>query len=251
LELAGLPAQKLLAVETDGVLALDTDTSLPVRCSQWLPGEPSASPDPSSTIRFPERASTRTPRPPAILVPSSQEPILGARVAKVIEFGERLRWSGSPPERDLGEAMHRLFAAEILNPDPSPESRPARASAMIAAFGLGSYLDPGDALAAIDRYRTFVREQFQPLAERVEVPFTYLSGSGQRVSGFIDHLVETADGPIILDHKIFPGKREDWEARALSHSGQLAAYAASLAPARPRIAIHLVSAGAVVMLDLP
>lgn len=251
LELTGLPAHQLLGVETDGLLTLDPDTSLPVRCSQWLPVEPPTSPDPSATIPFPARAATRTTRPPAILVPSSQDPILGARVAKVIEFGERLSWSGSPQERDLGEAMHRLFAAEILNPDPNQATRRARACGILKAFGLEPHLDPGDALATIDRYRTFVREQLQPLAERIEVPFTYLNESGQRVSGFIDHLIETADGPIILDHKIFPGKREDWEARALSYSGQLAAYAASLAPARPRIAIHLVTAGAVVMLDLP
>ncbi|NLT71366.1 MAG: UvrD-helicase domain-containing protein, partial [Verrucomicrobiaceae bacterium] len=91
LELAGLPAQQVLGVEADGVLPLDPDTSLRVRCSQWLPGEAAPPPEPSSTIHFPERATIHTTRPPAILVPSSQEPIPGARVAKVIEFGERLR----------------------------------------------------------------------------------------------------------------------------------------------------------------
>lgn len=250
LELAGLPVQQLLGVETDGVLTLDPDTDLPVRCSQWLPGEPQPSPEPSATIPFPARAVTRTPRPPANVVPSSQEPLPSARVARVIEFGKRLRWSGSPPERDLGEAMHRLFAAEILNPDPSPETRRSRASGILVAFGLEPHLDPGDALATIDRYRTFIRKEFHPISERVEVPFSYFNESGQRVSGFIDHLIETADGPVILDHKIFPGKREDWEARTLGYSGQLTTYAAALAPASPRIALHLVTAGAVLMLDL-
>lgn len=60
------------------------------------------------------------------------------------------------------------------------------------------------------------------------MPFTYLNEAGQQISGYIDHLVETEDGPVILGHKIFPGRRDAWEAKALSYSGQLAVYGGNL-----------------------
>jgi ATP-dependent helicase/nuclease subunit A len=45
-------------------------------------------------------------------------------------------------------------------------------------------------------------------------------------SGLIDLLLETANGFVIIDHKSFLGKTADWSAKALSYSGQLAAYSA-------------------------
>jgi len=251
LELTGPPAQTLLGFENGTVLNLAPDHSLAVRCSLWSPAEPGLAPPPPASIPFPAETAKRTARLAAHLVPSAELPVPEARITRVIEFGERLRWTGSPPERELGEAMHRLLAVEILNPDSNPESRSARAAALLHAFGLRSHLDPDEALASIDRYRAFLRTEFQALLEQVEVPFARRNEAGQRLSGWIDHLLETAEGPVILDHKIFPGKRDDWEARALTYSGQLATYAAALAPARPRIAIHLVTAGAVLMLELP
>jgi len=79
------------------------------------------------------------------------------------------------------------------------------------------------------------------------VPFTYLNDSGQRLGGFIDHLLETESGLVVLDHKIFPGKREDWNEKALSYSGQLAAYRGAFPPAEKlRTIIHLASAGTLI-----
>jgi hypothetical protein len=79
------------------------------------------------------------------------------------------------------------------------------------------------------------------------LPFTYLNAAGQQVTGYIDHLLETGGGPVILDHKIFPGKREAWEEKALSYSGQLAIYGEVLPSGKPvRTAVHLVTAGVVV-----
>ena len=164
---------------------------------------------------------------------------------EAVEFGERLPWKGNPDPGTVGDAMHRIFAVEILNPESDEGTRLKRISDLLVGFNLESHLDPSEVAATVDRYRAFVKEQFSPISEQVEVPFSYLNELGQCVSGFIDHLLETAEGPVILDHKIFPGQREDWEAKALSYSGQLDAYVQALSEnGTIRCLIHLVTNGA-------
>lgn len=46
----------------------------------------------------------------------------------------------------------------------------------------------------------------------------------QVVKGWIDVLLETKDGWIIIDHKSSPRPRKDWKDEALKYSGQLKAY---------------------------
>ncbi|MCF6314185.1 MAG: PD-(D/E)XK nuclease family protein, partial [Verrucomicrobiales bacterium] len=135
----------------------------------------------------------------------------------------------------------------ILNPNLEVEDREERAAGVLAAFGLSGTVRVADVLQIVDVYRAVVMEQFAPVSQQVEVPFTHVNEAGQQISGYIDHLLETADGPVILDHKIFPGRREAWEAKALSYSGQLAIYAQVLGSEKPvRTVIHLVTAGVLV-----
>jgi ATP-dependent helicase/nuclease subunit A len=51
-----------------------------------------------------------------------------------------------------------------------------------------------------------------------------VNNHGRRASGFIDLLLETSKGFVVIDHKSFLGKTADWSEKALSYSGQLAAY---------------------------
>ena len=76
----------------------------------------------------------------------------------------------------------------------------------------------------LDRFARYLNELFQPKSISVEVPFVTTNNHGQQTSGFIDLLVETGKGFVIIDHKSFLGGSADWPAKALSHSGQLAAY---------------------------
>jgi ATP-dependent helicase/nuclease subunit A len=58
----------------------------------------------------------------------------------------------------------------------------------------------------------------------VETPFLTVNNHGQRTSGHTDLMLETSKGAVIIDHKSFFGKRADWPAKAVSYSGQLAAF---------------------------
>lgn len=247
LSLVGSAADALLALKESGPVSFPGSDPIPVRVSEFEWKEPPPLPDPANEIEFPVRAGKHTERMSAVLVPSGQPAIAEAKIGEVIEFGERLAWKGNPDPGQVGEAMHRIFAVEILNPSDDAEARKSRASGILNAFGLAENLAPEEVLATVDRYRVCLAERFQPTSERVELPFTYFNEVGQRLGGFIDHLVESESGPLILDHKIFPGKQEDWEARALSYSGQLAAYRAAFpATDKLRTFIHLVSAGTLI-----
>ncbi len=86
----------------------------------------------------------------------------------------------------------------------------------------------------------------------MECPFHYRRSNGQLVSGFMDLLLETAAGWVVIDHKSFPGRRADWAAKALKYSGQLAAYAPALAATGRRCVgtwIHFAVGGGLLRLD--
>jgi ATP-dependent helicase/nuclease subunit A len=69
-------------------------------------------------------------------------------------------------------------------------------------------------------------------------------------SGYIDLLLETSQGMVIIDHKSFLGKRADWPAKARSYSGQLAAYRdARRTPAIESTWIHFAAGGGLVQVE--
>src|SRR6185436_17309176 len=101
-------------------------------------------------------------------------------------------------------------------------------------------------LAMVDRFKKFITERFQPKSLLVEVPFEYVNEAGQRVAGFMDLLLETDAGWILMDHKSFPGARKEWEAKALSYTGQLRCYLDALIKSDRRCAglwIHFAVGG--------
>ena len=87
----------------------------------------------------------------------------------------------------------------------------------------------------------------------VEVPFHHTLSSGQFINGFIDLLLETEKGWVLIDHKTFPGASSEYEAKALSYSGQLTCYQSSMeAIGKPieAIWVNFVTGGTMVSLAL-
>ncbi len=216
----------------------DAAPEIPAAFHRHVLSREKAAATPETHVFVPECAEIRTERPSATLAPSQAEPVSTAKAGKPLEFGQRLDWNGQN-ERDMGEAMHRILAVAISNPQTPDLLEKTRA--ILDAFGLGE-VSAAAVLAQVRRYREFVAETFQPAREVVEVPFSVVNNGGQRVIGYIDHLLETANGPVIIDHKIFPGKRKLWEQTALGYSGQLAVYRGVAGP-NARTLIHLATTG--------
>ena len=62
----------------------------------------------------------------------------------------------------------------------------------------------------------------------VEHPVTLVRDNGQVLRGWIDLLLETEQGWIVIDHKSSPRPRSEWAREARDYSGQLAAYASAI-----------------------
>jgi len=168
-----------------------------------------------------------TPKQPARLTPSGQAKIPGGGIGRVIDLGVRLPFVGAPDEADLGDALHAIIAAEFLNPDHL--QRLEAVHRILRGHKLENCLKNEDVLAMADRLRRQIATDFQPKRMLVEVPIEVTNAKGQRIGGFIDLLLETKIGWVVVDHKSFPGKRADWSAKAFSYSGQLALYEEALA----------------------
>ena len=180
-------------------------TTIPVNQYAWFPA-----------------AKPNTARLPARLIPSHQPPILPAVIKNTIELGGRIPLKGHFDEAHLGDALHAILAAEMIHPDHPV--REATAARILKGFNVGSVVDVRDALAMADRFQKWVTGHVRTKSVLVEVPFEYTNEAGQRIGGFMDLLLETTAGWVVVDHKSFPGARKDWEVKALSYTGQLKVY---------------------------
>ena len=99
-----------------------------------------------------------------------------------------------------------------------------------------------------------MERKFKPKRILTEVPFAFRNAEKQLVTGFIDLLLETAEGWVVIDYKSFQGQKTDWEAKALSYSGQLDCYRQALAAMNLKVAslwIYFAIGGGLVRVDLP
>ena len=163
-----------------------------------------------------------TPKLPALVVPSKQPRLCKAKVVQSIDLGSRLSISGAVDENDLGNALHAIFAADFINPKHS--DRFTVIERLLQVRGLEHNIKVQDVAAMIDRFAAQIDKLFRPKSILVETPFLTVNSGAQRISGFIDLLLETSRGVVIIDHKSFLGKSADWPQKAVSYSGQLDAY---------------------------
>jgi ATP-dependent helicase/nuclease subunit A len=181
-------------------------------------------------------------------VPSRQPLIDLAKVVKTIDLGDRFPIIGAVDENILGDALHAILAAEFINPQ-HPE-RMMAIKRILGAYNLDQSIKTEDIALMLDRFAAQLDKLFQPKSILVETPFLSVNSHGQRTSGYIDLLLETSKGAVIIDHKSFLGKRADWPARALLYSGQLAAYRdARRTPAIQSTWIHFAAGGGLVQVE--
>ncbi len=214
------PDKQQLKTPDGGVISCHTRKLTPPDAS------PKTVPD-SEYIWFPQQ-TTRTAKLPAQLVPSAQPPVASAKVVETVSFGSPIQTAYQfEDDTDLGDALHAIFAAEFVNPNHS--KRAATVERILKGFACDKSVWLEDVLRAVDLLQEDVQKTFKPKQTLVEVPFSYRNEAGQLVSGFIDLLLETDDGWIVIDYKSYLGSKANWEPKALSYSGQLNCYRQALA----------------------
>ena len=190
----------------------------------------------------------RTPKLPARIVPFAEPPRESAVAEEVIAFGQRLDVLGDPEDAVLGDALHAILAAELQHPDHPDALR--LAERVLRGFGLDRNVKAQEAVRMARGFREEITRRFQPKSVLVECPFHYSQANGQLVTGFMDLVLETEAGWVVIDHKSYQGGKAEWRAKALTYSGQLAAYAPVMAATGRRCAgtwIHFATGGGLVL----
>lgn len=238
------PGQSQLNLLTNSVIPCRTRSLTPPDSSQKI------IPD-AEYLWFPPR-SNRTLKLPAQIIPSAHGPIASAKVVETIVFGSPIQISRRFEEdTDLGDAIHAIFAAEFTH--PNHPKRAATAERILKEFGCDQSVWLEDVLRAVDVFREDVEKRFKPKRSLVEVPFAFRNPAGQSVQGFIDLLLETAQGWVVIDYKSFQGNKTDWETKALSYSGQLDCYRHALAAMNMKMDslwIYFALGGGLVLVDV-
>ena len=157
---------------------------------------------------------------PLRLSPSAVVPSDTATMGEIIELGERLEINGEYDPATLGSALHAVIATKLMGQQATER--------VLLEHGMESTVSVEAADESADRLIAAIHEHFEPINVYTEYPIQYTNDDGQVISGWIDLLVETADGFIVIDHKASPRAKSDWEEIALGYSGQLQAYAAGI-----------------------
>lgn len=180
----------------------------------------------------------KTPFVPARLTPSSLEPgflSLIIKDSRSISLGPRLPLQGRPDMNLLGEAFHGFLAAD----DPSLGTTPRleMAGRLLKNWGTDG-VDPDTLVVAGDRLRHYLQKTYGADCPCHREWPVHLRVGDQKLSGWIDLLIETKQGYVVIDHKSFPGRMSQWPEKAREYAPQLLAYRKAIeeATGRPVIA---------------
>ena len=195
-----LPDGTVIPTRQLELAASDTDTIPPKYKPTWL------TTDTWAVEKLPLRLS-----------PSSIEASTKAHIGEIIELGGRLQIEGDYDPTTLGSALHAVIATTLLG-----QENTAR---VLRDHGMEKTLSVEAANESAGRLLTVINERFNPVRLHTEYPVHYTNEKDQIISGWIDLLIETDAGFILIDHKASPRAKSEWEEIALGYSGQLGAYA--------------------------
>lgn len=164
--------------------------------------------------------------PQRFLQPSRAQPIKGSSMGQTLNFSDRLRVSTSDMQA-LGQALHAILAMEFINPNQA--DRIAKASELLQFHDIPEdSLDLQKVFSAIEALKRNLRDQFAPKTVRLECPIRHSLSNGQVIAGYVDMLLESTNGLVVIDHKTNPRSRDRWKGQVFEYSGQLAAYRKAL-----------------------
>jgi hypothetical protein len=147
------------------------------------------------------------------------------RVVETHSLGERISISvsGEDGMRHFGEAVHAFLAADRLT--YPPDERLAMAEGLLTRWGVSGAVEAGELLGASERLSEWIQTRWPGARWRREWPVEQRLPGGTILRGTADLVLETEAGFVVIDHKSFPGSREQAELRAVEYAGQLSAYA--------------------------
>ncbi len=207
---------------TDELLTLPSGEAVPCRTLSLEPLEELEAIEVESSLPwFFPRKLIKSEKLPATVQPSSLDAI-EAKSGQISVLGERIPLAGRPDMDQLGTALHDIIAADLAG--GFGDDKEVEAQALLKRYKLEGNVDAQKVLERSGELNLWIEKSFDVKGIHPEWPIQSVLENGQRVKGWIDLLVETPDGWVIIDHKSFPGTKEEWINHALEYSGQLGLY---------------------------
>jgi len=196
-------------------------------------------------------STEKTEKLPATISPSSQIAIDSAKVSEVIELGDRVSMSNIKDMAQFGSAIHAVIAVNMIHDEAIDKGLVKN---ILSAHEVDESIIVKNAIEVAERFRRFTSNHLKAKKVLLEYPIEYRMPNDQFVTGWIDALIETEGGYIIVDHKSSPKSRKESEMEALKYSGQLKLYkeAVETVSGKPVLAcwIHFALMGLAIKLDL-
>lgn len=260
-----VPDNPFLTITAPGTESPDTDpatievtydgTATDVTEAEESPFRIDPDPMPIDDLRTTTAHGDGDERPAARFAPSAVASAQGTdaftAVDVIADLGAPLLPHGGADWDLVGDAVHAFLALPLA--DMPDDRRRSAAERLIGAYGVAGRVSADLLLEAAGRWLDWMGDRFPGAAVRTEVPFTYRADDGSRTRGWMDQLLEPADGgaPILIDHKTYPGDDPVRKVRD-EYLGQMSVYARALDAAgagRPReILVHFPMIGKVVRL---
>lgn len=159
------------------------------------------------------------------------------------QFKTRINIKGKPAMDILGSAIHTYLGIDYAELEEVEQMTVARK--IIKNWGMDTIVDPEEVVLAGQHLVEFLEKNYPGHKTYKEWPMSMRNQDGQVMQGWIDLLLETEAGYVIIDHKDYPG--QDAIERAKKYTPQLKAYkeAVETATGRPviDIIIHLPVSG--------
>jgi ATP-dependent exoDNAse (exonuclease V) beta subunit len=159
--------------------------------------------------------------PPAFQAASSVAET--GKVSAMEKLGVRLPLTGKPDMQLLGEAIHTFLGADNVKREKA--KRLEMANRILNRWLSVANISADYLVQASDCLHSFILSKWPDAIWHREYPVFLRQDNGTIVSGFIDLLLETRNGFIIIDHKSFPGSADEAKERAAGFAGQLRVYA--------------------------
>lgn len=188
--------------------------------------------------------------PPARISPSGLGIVTDNIAFDILcNYNSRINIKGQPEMDALGSAVHAYLALDYNG--MTAEMRSEVAQGILKRWGVDTALDSDELLAAGQKLVDFINEHYPRCRVYKEWPISFHNDEGQLIQGWIDMLLETPDGWVIIDHKSYPGT--DIDKLVKEYAPQLMAYkeAVEKATNRPVIEmlLHLPVSGLILKLD--
>jgi ATP-dependent exoDNAse (exonuclease V) beta subunit len=127
-----------------------------------------------------------------------------ADVTEAAVLGTQLIPRGAANWDHVGSAIHGYFALPLA--EMNSDVRLVAAQRLLDRWGAASAVDAAVVVEAGDRMLSFFARQYPGATATTEQSVAWRNADNQLMEGWIDLLLETPAGYVLVDHKSYPGK---------------------------------------------